>query len=79
MKNPLHLCPLCGGEKIPGTTTFSVDIGSGVVVVRHVGATVCQQCGEEWIDNATAKRLEKIVAKSRAEKPTVAVMDLAAA
>ena len=54
-------CPICGGIKKPGKTTYSVDLGSGVVVVRNVTATVCSQCGEEWIDDQTAQRLEQIV------------------
>ncbi len=29
-------CPLCGGRKQPGKTTYSVDLGSGVVLVRNV-------------------------------------------
>ncbi len=38
-------CPLCGGNKSEGKTTFTTDLGFGVVVVRDVPATVCAQCG----------------------------------
>jgi YgiT-type zinc finger domain-containing protein len=79
MSDSSPVCPICGGRKAPGTTTFSADIGSGVVLVRHVRATVCQQCGEEWIDHATAQRLEAIVAEARAKKRQLEVADLAAA
>ena len=58
-------CPLCGGRKQPGKTTYSVDLGSGVVLVRNVPATVCVQCGEAWIDNHTAQKLEKITQEAR--------------
>ena len=78
MSAPGSLCPLCGGHKAPGTTTFTADIGTGVVVVRHVGATVCTQCGEEWIDNETARKLESIVTAARAKGRPVEVTDLAA-
>ena len=44
-------CPLCGGHKQPGKTTYSVDLGSGVILVRNVPATVCVQCGEAWIEH----------------------------
>jgi len=40
-------CPLCGGGKKQGDTTYTVDLGFGVVVVRGVPAKVCTQCGEE--------------------------------
>jgi len=58
-------CPLCGGEKLPGTTTFTADLGSGVVVVRSVPATVCSQCGADWIEDQVAKQLESIVDDAR--------------
>lgn len=58
-------CPICGGNKTDGRTTFTADLGSGVVVVRRVQATVCSQCGEEWIDDATARRLETVVDEAR--------------
>lgn len=58
-------CPLCGGEKLSGTTTFTADLGSGVVVVRSVPATVCNQCGADWIDDKVAKQLEGIVDDAR--------------
>ncbi|HLX64225.1 MAG TPA: type II toxin-antitoxin system MqsA family antitoxin [Planctomycetota bacterium] len=58
-------CPICGGNKIPGTATFSADLGSGVVVVRDVQASICSQCGEEWIVNATARKLESMVNSER--------------
>lgn len=34
MSNLHGRCPLRGGEKEAGTTTFAVDLGPGVVVVR---------------------------------------------
>jgi YgiT-type zinc finger domain-containing protein len=69
-------CPMCGGEKESGHTTFSVDLGDGLVVVRHVPATVCNQCGEEWIDNKTAQQLETIVEEARQKKHQLEVLSL---
>lgn len=71
--NTNELCPVCGGKKAVGRTTFSADIGSGVVVVRDVRATVCSQCGEEWIDHATAQQLEQIVNDARTRRLQVEV------
>ena len=70
-------CPLCGGNKTSGETTFTADMGSGVVVVRRVRATVCSQCGEEWIDDATARRLEQVVKEAREGHREVEVMAFA--
>lgn len=76
MKNsiPETLCPICGGRKHPGTTTYTVDLGTGVVVVRNVQAKICSQCGEEWIDHETAQKLETIVEEARAKQRQVEVL-----
>jgi len=58
-------CPLCGGKKKAGKTIFTVDLTFGVVVVKDVPATVCAQCGTDWIDDKTAAKLEEIVNNAR--------------
>ena len=70
------LCPLCGGDRVPGRTTFSADLGTGVVIVRNVPATVCDQCGAEWIDDATAADLEGMTDDARRRGAQVEVMFL---
>ncbi len=72
--NTSELCPLCGGRKVVGTTTFTADLGTGIVVVRNVRATVCSQCGEEWIDDNTARKLERNVSEARAKRSLVEVI-----
>ena len=71
-------CPLCGGTKEPGKTTFTADLGFGVVVVRNVPAIQCSQCGADWIDDAVAAAVEKIVEDARARHALVEIADLAA-
>ena len=58
---PADTCPLCAGPKHAGTTTFTAELGFGVVVVRRVPATVCSQCGADWIADEDAATLERIV------------------
>ena len=58
-------CPLCGGRKKPGKTVFTVALGEGVLVVRDVPALVCGQCGEDWIEDKAASRLEQLVDDAR--------------
>ncbi len=72
----LEICPMCGGHKEAGHTTYSVDLGDGLVVVRHVPAMICNQCGEEWIDNKTAQLLEDIVVEARLKKHQLEVLSL---
>jgi YgiT-type zinc finger domain-containing protein len=67
-------CPLCEGKKTTGTTTYTVDLGFGVVVVRSVPAKVCSQCGEEWIDASVARSLENIVVSAKSKHSLVEVV-----
>lgn len=66
-------CPECGGATRPGTTTFTVDLGFGVIVVRNVPATVCSQCGADWIADNIAERLEAMVNDARTRQRQVEV------
>jgi YgiT-type zinc finger domain-containing protein len=64
---------------VPGVTTYTVDLGSGVIVVRDVPAMVCGQCGEEWIGAETARALEGLVEGARRSKRQVEVVTFQAA
>ena len=77
-KMPLDKCPLCGGNKKAGKTTFTVDLGFGVVVVRDVPAMVCSQCGADWIEDSIASKLEEIVSDARQKHRIVEVTTLSA-
>ena len=69
------VCPTCGGERSAGRTTFTAELGVGVVVVRQVPAQVCDQCGEAWIEDSVARRLEEIVEAARARGAEVEVVE----
>lgn len=56
----MNTCPLCRGLKLNGETTFTIDLKNSLIVVRRVPALVCQQCGEIWIEDIVAQKLEKI-------------------
>jgi len=67
-------CPICGARRIKGTTTFTAELGFGVVVVRSVPAHVCEQCGEAWLDDAVAARLERYVQDAREKREQVSII-----
>lgn len=74
MKEQPSLCPVCrGGRKQAGTTTFTVELGFGVVVVRDVPALVCDLCGTDWLEDSVAEKLELIVEQARIKHPVVKV------
>ena len=69
-------CPICNGKVEPGTTTFAVDLKSGLIVVRNVPALICTQCGEEWIEDSTAIQLEEITARAKAQNTQLEVVSM---
>lgn len=77
MIQPPEPCPVCGGAKAAGTTTFTADLGIGVVVVHRVRAQVCAQCEEEWLDHATTLELERILDDARMRRQEIVVTQLA--
>jgi len=70
-------CPYCGGNREAGQTTFSLELGFGIIVVRHVPATVCVQCGADWIDDAVAARLEGYVEDAQRKHSQVEIVAFA--
>ncbi len=73
MSELIDNCPLCAGAKKSGITVFSVDLGFGVVMVRNVPATVCSQCGADWISDEVAQQLESIVEEAKLKHHQVEV------
>jgi YgiT-type zinc finger domain-containing protein len=73
---PEDICPICDGIKKPGKTTFTSDLGVGVVVIRNVPATVCTQCGADWISDDTAAEIERLIEDARHKRSQVMVMAL---
>lgn len=73
-------CPICRqGETHPGTATLVLERDALTMVVRHVPAEVCENCGEEYVDEATAAvTLEHAEAAAR-EGVTVEVREYAVA
>lgn len=71
------VCPFCKGTLEHGKTTFTVDLGFGVVVVRQVPASVCTQCGADWIDDSEAGKIEDLVNEARKRGAQFEVVALA--
>ncbi len=58
-------CPICGSKKNKSTTTVTVDYKKGVAIIREVPALVCDLCGEEWITDSAAEKIEEIVSLAK--------------
>ncbi|MBW1834388.1 MAG: type II toxin-antitoxin system MqsA family antitoxin [Deltaproteobacteria bacterium] len=65
MSSTKNICPLCGGLKKQGTTTFTVDMKDTLVVIRNVPATLCSLCGNEWLSDEVAANVESMVEEAK--------------
>lgn len=72
------VCPLYGGPKEEGKTTFTSDFGTGVVVIRDVPAIICSQCGTDWITDESDQKIEKIVSEAKKKHNYVEIVSLSA-
>lgn len=51
-------CSLCQqGKLVPGKVTITLERESSTVVYKDVPALVCDNCGEEYVDENATKRL----------------------
>ncbi|MCL2047991.1 MAG: type II toxin-antitoxin system MqsA family antitoxin [Defluviitaleaceae bacterium] len=70
-------CFMCKGQLDDKQTTFMVDIGSCIVIIKNVPSQVCTQCGEVSYDNNTARQLEAMIDSLRSSITEIAVVDYA--
>lgn len=54
-------CDLCGSPMTDQVVTYTLQLGDKLVVVEHVPARVCTQCGERLYAPETVERLQKTV------------------
>ena len=71
-------CGICKAKTEEKTVTYTEDIEQGVIVVRHVPAHVCTECGNIWYSGTVAAELEKLVDQSASSIGSgVSVIDFA--
>ena len=54
-------CGICRAEMEENNVTYTEDIGQSTIVIRHVPAQVCTECGNTWYNGTVAAELEKMV------------------
>ena len=51
-------CPICrAGQTKPGTATLTLERNGSTIVVKGVPAQICDNCGEEYIDESAVARV----------------------
>jgi YgiT-type zinc finger domain-containing protein len=68
-------CFMCKGHLENKDTTFMVDLGNCIVIIKKVPSQVCSQCGEISYSNAVTKQIEKTVNMLRSSLTEIAVIN----
>lgn len=68
-------CVRCAGETESGTTIVAVERGDSTIVIKHVPAHVCADCGEDYLDEATMREVEREVEAAAAAGAELLVRD----
>lgn len=55
-------CEVCGnGERVPANKPYAEEKDGRVAVVTGVPVTVCESCGETWLDAPVAHALDAML------------------
>jgi len=71
----MKTCTFCKASTEPGVSTFTVDLGNCVVVIRNVPSDVCTQCGEAYYSTEVMQKLYEIVDSLRSTMTEVAIVN----
>ena len=73
-------CFLCKSDTVEEykPTTFMVDLGNCIVIVKNVPSRVCRQCGDTTYNIDVSMQLEKIVDSLRNTITEVVIVNYAA-
>ncbi len=73
-------CVVCRqGETRPGKTTVVLQRGSATVVINDVPALVCENCGEDYVDEQVAESVLTAAEASARAGVRVEIRDYVAA
>jgi len=72
-------CVICKqGETRPGTATVTLERGATTVVIKHVPAEVCENCGEYYLSEAMTDRVLAMAEAAVAQGAEIEVLRFAA-
>jgi len=74
------LCVICkNGKTRPGRATVTLEREGTTLIVRGVPAEICENCGEEYVDESAATSLLKTAEEAARAGAHVDIREFAAA
>jgi YgiT-type zinc finger domain-containing protein len=68
-------CILCKSNLVKGNINHIVDFDGHIIIIKGVPANVCKQCGEYYIENDIALKLEKMIEIAKKNKAEILVIN----
>ncbi|WP_368488940.1 type II toxin-antitoxin system MqsA family antitoxin [Clostridium sp. BJN0013] len=68
-------CILCKGNLVKDKVNYIVDLNGNIIIIKGVPANVCKQCGEYFLENDIALKIEKIVEEAKKNKAEILVLN----
>lgn len=65
------MCDLKTGETFDGYTNVTLQRKNTLIVMKHVKAEICDNCGEYYLDETTAKEINEKAEKEMLEKEAI--------
>jgi YgiT-type zinc finger domain-containing protein len=68
-------CIMCKSNLILGNVNHIVDFDGHIIIIKGVPANICKQCGEYFIENEIALKLERIIEEVKKNKAEIFVIN----
>lgn len=68
-------CILCKSNLTIGVVNHIVDLDGHIIIIKGVPANICNQCGEYFIENDIAMKIEKIIEEVTKNKIEILVLN----
>ncbi|MEE0738173.1 MAG: type II toxin-antitoxin system MqsA family antitoxin [Lachnospiraceae bacterium] len=69
------MCFSCKGDVREATTTYMTEYNNCYIIIKNVPCKKCTQCGEEYLNGVTLKKIETILEKLKNMLTEIAVVD----
>lgn len=71
-------CVMCKSDLHESDVNHIIDFDGHIVIIKNVPAKICRQCGEYFLNNNTARVIEKITETVINNHAEIFVVDMAA-
>ena len=74
-ENVCIICSLCKGNLEETSTTYMTSFNGFYIIIKNVPCKKCTQCGEEYLNGVTMKKIETIISRLKDLLTEVAIVD----